>query len=207
MMQSNEEWFVEMSEPHAWLLTADNLHEQAVLLYEQRGRSRLTRTFGDEHPQTWDAVDRSVFLLGGFALENAIKAFLVYEHPEWISNGRLAKPLRSHSLVDLRRQSTTIPYRDRYTWVLRDFEEGLESWARYPCGLTADTTDEQNIVSEPLWRAYLRLMRAYGKRLTRLIGSGWKGPHGWNGRWHITGEFLSMAPGRRACERAAIYRV
>src|SRR3546814_923841 len=127
MMQSDEEWFVEMAEPHAWLLTADNLHEQAVMLYEQRGRSRLTRTFGDEHPQTWDSVDRSVFLLGGFALENAIKAFLVYEHPEWISNGRLAKPLRSHSLVALRRQSAMIHYRHRYPWVFRDFEQDRKS--------------------------------------------------------------------------------
>jgi hypothetical protein len=206
-MASDEEWFVEMAEPHAWLLTADNLHEQALQLYAQRGRTKLTKTLDGKHPQTWDGVDRSVFLLGGFALENAIKAFLVYENPEWISNGKLARPLRSHSLLQLRRQSRTIPYRRRLGWVLQDFEEGLESWARYPCGLTVDTTDEQNVISDELWEGYLRLMRAYGKRLIQLIGSGWRGPHGWHGQWRIEGQFLASASSRRSCERAVVYRV
>ena len=76
--------------------------------------------------QTWDNIDKSVFLLGGFALENAIKAFLVYENPHWISNGRLSRSLRSHSLTGLQRQSAQIPFKSRYAWVLRGFEEGLK---------------------------------------------------------------------------------
>ena len=46
-------------------------------------------------------VDKSIFLLGGFALENAIKAFLVYENPDWVSGGRLSRNLKTHSLTKL----------------------------------------------------------------------------------------------------------
>jgi hypothetical protein len=36
-------------------------------------------------------IDKSVFLLGGFALENAVKAFLVYDNPSWMdSSNRIA---------------------------------------------------------------------------------------------------------------------
>ena len=34
-------------------------------------------------------------------------------------------------------------------------------------------------------------MRAYGRKLTMLLGKGWQGPHGFHGRWIIMGEHLS----------------
>ena len=37
----------------------------------------------------WAATNKATFLLCAFALENAIKAFLIYEHPAWISDGCL----------------------------------------------------------------------------------------------------------------------
>jgi hypothetical protein len=118
-MKDDNAKFVQMAHPHSWLLTADNLHEQAIQLYSQRGQSFLTRTDRQGVHLRRDSINRSVFLLGGFALENAIKSFLVYENPHWISNGKLAKQLRSHSLTALQKQSTKIPYRKRYLWVLR----------------------------------------------------------------------------------------
>ena len=154
--------FVVAANPHSWLLTADNLHDQAVSLYGQRQRSTITLHRPHEpKSRTWDKTNRATFLLGAFALENAIKAFLVYENPQWISNGALSRLLRSHRLVDLHGKSKLIPYRTRYLWVLRSFEAGNESWARYPCGLTAAETDMEGVMSVKLWSAYLRLMRAY----------------------------------------------
>jgi hypothetical protein len=35
-------------------------------------------------------------------------------------------------------------------------------------------------------------MRAYGNRLKDLLSRGWHGPHGFYGKWTITGEFLQM---------------
>jgi hypothetical protein len=131
-------------------------------------------------------------LLGGFALENAIKAFLVYEYPEWISNGKLSKCLRSHSLTALQGQSALVPYKRRYLWVLRQFEDGLESWARYPCALSADASTMEGKLSAKLWDDYLRVMDAYGVRLKKLLSKPWRGPNGFSGRWTFDGDFLTM---------------
>lgn len=84
--------FVEQAQPHSWMLVADNLHDQAKVLRKLRGSSLLTRN-SENSSTTWVNTDRAVFLLCGFALENAIKAFLVYENPSWISNGRLSGKL------------------------------------------------------------------------------------------------------------------
>jgi hypothetical protein len=55
-------------------------------------------------------IDKPVFSLGSFALENAIKAFLVYENPSWVSNGRLSGRLKSHKLTQLQQLSKHIPW-------------------------------------------------------------------------------------------------
>jgi hypothetical protein len=186
--------FVEvMANPHSWLLTADNLHGQALALYAQRGRSALTLVDRTEAPQTWDGVNRSVFLLGGFAIENAIKAFLVYENPHWISNGHLSRELRSHRLTHLQARSRLIPFKRRDRGILAEFEAGLESWARYPCGLTAETSEQQKNMHHQLWAGYRRLMAAYGKRLVVLLQKEWRGPHGFRGRWTFQGQFLASS--------------
>jgi hypothetical protein len=138
----------------------------------------------------WDDTNRSVYLLGGFALENAIKAFLVFENPSWISNGKLASSLRSHSLTGLQVKSHLIPYKTKYRWVLQQFEDGLESWARYPCGLEALDTVHPSVMGPSLWDGYERVMRAYGNKLVDLLKGGWCGPHG----YHATWTFENWAP-------------
>jgi hypothetical protein len=190
--------FVEMANPHSWLVTADNLHAQAVALSKSRGSSALTfRDYQEGTRISWDAGNRAMFLLGGFALENAIKAFLVYENPQWISNGKLSGQLRSHSLTKLRDKAQRIPYKRQYLWVLRQFEAGIDSWSRYPCALTAEETFREGHLHATLWNGYLRLMDAYGNRMREIMAREvWKGPHGFEGRWQFygkpTGDDISM---------------
>ena len=191
----NERFVRESANPHSWLLAADDLHEQALAQYRRRDGSILMIR-KDRKTKSWDRVDKSIFLLGGFAIENAIKAFLVYENPVWVSGGRLSKKLRSHSLMKLQEQSTLIPYRRRHFEVLKGFESGLDSWARYPCALTFDNTREADSLAPELWAGYLRVMRAYGKRLQDLLSKKtWHGPNGFSGKWSFQGEFLSMIHG------------
>jgi hypothetical protein len=68
-------------------MMADNLQEQATEIYEGRSRSAIIAKVNANREilQQTRAIDKSVFLLGGFALENAIKAFLAYENPAWIA--------------------------------------------------------------------------------------------------------------------------
>lgn len=192
----NNELFVQgWANPHSWLLAADDLHEQALAQYRRRDGSVLLIK-KDGETKSWDRVDKSIFLLGGFALENAIKAFLVYENPEWVANGRLSHHLRSHSLTKLQAKSKLIPYKQRHIAVLKGFEAGLESWARYPCALTFDRTEEADSLAPELWAGYIRVMRAYGIRLRSLLSKKyWVGPHGFTGRWTFGAGFLYMIDG------------
>lgn len=183
--------FVQVAHPHSWLLVADNLYEQSVTLYDRHPLGKtIQRDASSSIIGEWASTNRSTFLLAGFALENAIKAFLVYEHPEWVSNGVLARPLRSHALVDLSKQSSLIPWKKRGPTILSKFEQGLESWARYPCALySAETEAEQNL-PPVLWAGYLGLMRAYGRELMALLEQGWNGPHGVSGNFEFQGTYL-----------------
>lgn len=192
MADDNKRFVEEFANPHSWLLMADNLHEQATAIYARRASSSImTRVDANNIVlEQTRGIDKSVFLLSGFALENAIKAFLVYENPHWVSNGRLSKNLRSHSLTTLQSMSNLVPYKTRHISILKAFEGGLDSWFRYPCALTVEETKGQDHLHDHLWHGYSAVMRAYGRKLTTLLGKGWQGPHGFYGRWIIRGEHL-----------------
>jgi hypothetical protein len=84
-------------------------------------------------------------------------------------------------------------YKRRHIDVLKGFESGLESWARYPSALTFERTEEAHSLAPELWVGYLRVMRAYGSRLKELLSKQlWHRPHGFSGRWRFEGEFLAM---------------
>lgn len=191
--ESHQKWFAELANPHHWLLTADNLFEQCVRLHRQKGRGHIQFTDGHGKTLRWDTVDRSMFLLGGFALENAIKAFLVYENPNFVADGRLARELRHHRLTDLKNQSSLIPMPKRSEPIIAVLEKGIETWSRYPCGLTAEQSDLQRWFTPELWTAYCRLMKRYGEKLKILLEKGWSGPHNTGGTWQFHGmSFLNI---------------
>jgi hypothetical protein len=192
MADENKRFVEDFANPNSWLMMADNLHEQATEIYEGRSRSAIITKVNANREilQQTRAIDKSVFLLGGFALENAIKAFLVYENPAWISNGRLSGKLRSHKLTGLQKLSKQIPYKKSYIHVLEAFEAGLDSWFRYPCALTVEETKEEGRLFDQLWDGYSKVMRAYGKKLGTLLDKGWNGPHDTYGRWTIQGPSL-----------------
>jgi hypothetical protein len=73
---------------------------------------------------------------------------------------------------------------------LKAFEDGFDSWFRYPCALTLGKTKEEGHLYDHLWHGYLAVMRAYGRKLAMLLDNGWQGPHEAYGRWVIKGECL-----------------
>jgi hypothetical protein len=179
--------FEEEANPHQWFLTADLLHNQAVELYARRGKGVLSQVGAEGNVLgRWDVTNKATYLLCAFALENAIKAFLVYEHPAWVSDGRLHHEICNHRLVDLSGKTTLIPYAKRDCWVLAAFEEGNESWMRYPCSRSASELQKEPQLQDRLWHAYLRVMSGYGRKLIRLFANGWKGSHGFAGSWRMS---------------------
>lgn len=190
MLLSNKE-FADMANPHSWFLVADNLHEQAVRLREEPSAGYVSLQAGNGKVLgAWPAENRAVFLLAGFALENALKAFVVYQNPDLVANGRLGRGLRSHRLSRLSEKVVGLPWPRAGQSVLREFERGIESWARYPSALSAGESESEQVLPGGLWRRYRRMMRAYGVRLKVLLRRGWAGPHGAGGRWEVKGEFL-----------------
>ncbi|WP_426029699.1 hypothetical protein [Caulobacter sp. DWP3-1-3b2] len=183
--------FADAANPHQWFLVADNLHEQAVGLYKLRKQGgKVVRRGRNETTIAWDNTNKATFLLCALALENAIKALLVYENPDWIGDGYLHAEMCSHKLASLGDRSTLIPYRKRDRWVLVAFEQGNESWMRYPCGRRANDVQAEESLHHELWSGYSRVMRGYGNKLIKLLGKGWSGPHGVGGRWEVAGEWL-----------------
>jgi hypothetical protein len=151
------------------------LGERCILgLYERRSGSSILTKIDPQGVilEQKVLIDKSVFMLGGFALENALKAFLVYENPTWISNGRLAKNLKTHSLTQLQTNANLVPYRRQYLEVLEAFESGLESWFRYPCALTIEETKQERNLYSFLWEGYKRVMKSYGKQRLSLAATG-----------------------------------
>ncbi len=181
--------FEDEANPHGWFLTASLLHDQAVELRARRQHGKFIQ-LGFATRTEWDATNKATFLLCALALENTIKSFLVYEHPEWVSGGHLHDEICSHKLVALSRRSTLIPYARRDAWVLAAFEEGNESWMRYPCARRVSDTRTEPQLQEKLWNAYQRVMRGYGSKLFRLFRKGWRGPHGFKNSWRTTGSWL-----------------
>jgi len=176
------EAFLDAANPHQWYLTADNLHHQALALWRNRGEGQLIMR-RDGHPSiSWDATNRATFLLAAFAMENMLKAFLVYEHPEFIADGYL-KSITSHDLPKLADRSSLIPYKVRDRWVFEALAEGNESWARYPCGRDANDIQIEQQFTVNLWIKYCDLMRSYTSKIQKLLTQGWKGPYGFYGSW------------------------
>jgi hypothetical protein len=54
-------------------------------------------------------------------------------------------------------------------WVLEQLESGLESWARYPCALTAAETTDESDMEIALWQKYLVCMKASRLNLRHLL--------------------------------------
>lgn len=183
--------FAQAASPNSWMLVADNLYEQSIRLHDRFPFGKNAQMDGNGVVKgEWPSSSRSTFLLAGFALENAIKAFLVYEYPHWVSNGSLARPLRSHALVALSQKSSLVPWQRRGPAILARFEQGLESWARYPCALSATETKAEQNLPPALWAGYLGLMCAYGKKLMALLQNGWSGPHGIKEYFEFQGSYL-----------------
>jgi hypothetical protein len=182
--------FEDAANPHQWFLSADRLHAQAVELHNRRGRGILTERRVGVPSISRDETNTVTFLLCALALENAIKAFLIYEHPNWVRVGYLHHEICNHKLVALSKKSTLIPYKKRDEWALTAFEEGNESWMRYPCSRRAGDLQIEPELHDKLWHAYVRMMRCYGSKLMRLLRNGWKGPHAFVGDRRFRGNFL-----------------
>jgi hypothetical protein len=177
-MESNRNMkFANTAHPMNWYEAAKLMHENAHLLHNTPERYI---SFSDGVESTTRPIcNRSVFLLAAFALENLIKAFLIYENPHYIARGKLSSQLiNGHSLSKLQRKSKQIPSPKRTRHVFETLESGISSWARYPCATSVEREIKESMASPELWEAYNRVFNLYSRKLEHLLSKKWNGPYG-----------------------------
>jgi hypothetical protein len=177
--------FEEAANPHAWLLSAEGLHSQACTLWANRREQGILTQYDGKGQllMKWDITSKANFLLCAFAIENIIKGYLIFENPDNVRDGQLSPAIKSHKLTSLADSAKTLPKPRHNKLVLKAFEAGNEIWMRYPCGGDANDLEPQPNLTPELWERYIWVMQRYISGLEKLLGRGWKGPHGWYGRF------------------------
>jgi hypothetical protein len=180
-MESNRNrYFANTAHPMNWYEVAKLMHENANLLHNIPQRY-IAYSDGVEST-TRPTNNQSVFLLASFALENLIKAFLIYENPHYIAHGKLScKLLNGYSLTELQGKCKQIPSPKRTRYVFKILEAGINSWARYPCATSVEREAKERVVMAEFWASYNRVFNLYSKRFEQLLSKKWKGPYGWVG--------------------------
>lgn len=180
--------FAENAVPLNWLEVAKLLHENARVLHNNSSLESITQTRRGK-TITRRASNRPVFLLAAFALENLLKAYLVYENPRYIEGGRLSPQLlNGHGLSKLQSKCRKVPSPKRTRHVFETLEVGVNSWARYPCSTSLERETEEREVTDSFWREYNRVFELYRLRLERMLTRRWKGPYGKVGYVTFTSE-------------------
>ncbi len=169
--------FAENAVPLNWLEVAKLLHENAQVLHNNN-LGTITQTRRGK-TVTRRASNRPVFLLAAFALENLLKAYLIYENPKYIEGGKLSRQLlNGHGLSQLQSKCRKIPSPKRTRQVFEILEVGVNSWARYPCSTSVERETNEREVTDAFWREYNKVFDLYRVRLETLLTKRWKGPYG-----------------------------
>lgn len=169
--------FASAASPLNWYEVARIMHENAQVLHCARQGTVSYVNAGTR--VTRRSSNRPVFLLAAFAMENLVKAYLIYENPHYIEGGKLSrKLLNGHSLSKLQKECRKIPQPKRTLGVLETLEVGVNSWARYPCSTAHERETWERTVTPEFWTEYNRVFDLYGARLEQLLSRKWKGPYG-----------------------------
>ncbi len=178
--------FESLTLPHSWLIVSDELNECAERLFSDKDKRITVYIEGSDVTRT-DPMDRGIFLLAGFSLENLIKAYLIYENPAWISDGKLSRNItQRHSLTEMSEKSRKLPWPKKGRRILQAFEDGLSSWARYPSAVNVERTSPQRFIHGDLWTEYRTLRKRYVEGLETLLRKRWQGPHEFEGYYEIS---------------------
>ena len=169
--------FAKGASPLNWYEVAKLMHENAHVLHSS-AQGHVVYSSGNSS-KTRRTSNRSVFLLAAFAMENLLKAFLVYQQPSYIEGGKLARELlNGHSLSRLQGKCRNVPSPKRTRHVFETLEVGVNSWARYPCSTAVQRESEEKAVTPQFWAEYNRVFDLYSHRLETLLSKKWVGAYG-----------------------------
>jgi hypothetical protein len=169
--------FAEAASSLNWYEVAKLMHENSLVLHNApQGRVGYLREGKWVMRRT---SNRAVFLLAAFAMENLLKAYLIYENPQYIEGGRLSKKLMNgHNLSRLQQECKKIPQPVRTRFIFEALGVGVNSWARYPCSTSAEKESLERAITPEFWAEYNRVFELYSRRLEALLSKRHKGAYG-----------------------------
>lgn len=125
--------------------------------------------FGQIIPETaLDSINKPLHLLAGFAIENILKALIIFENPSYVSGGRLARCLLSHNLTALSEQANADKIHQYLGRICLILESGLTTWARYPSEASVkDIKSAERDMNDLDWLLYKDAFKSLNAELDR----------------------------------------
>lgn len=130
--------FIVDGAPGEWLSFAEELMNAAEILWEQNGGPVRSEIIYDKikviESKKVSSISRPYFLLVGFAIENLLKGFIVFDDPSTITSGRV-KRIKSHKITNLVKEISEIRLSETELDLCLKIEEAIPYWGRYPIPL------------------------------------------------------------------------
>ncbi|MFO7744819.1 MAG: hypothetical protein R6V36_05485 [Psychroflexus sp.] len=190
--------FVQRADPSEWCEYGNEIKETLDILWEQKN-NYLKLSYDGSRGLTIKkpSISRSWLLLSSFAIENLLKSTVIYEHPEYISNGRLSSNLTHHRLTDLAEDIRSIKFSDEELELISELEECLPSWGRYPIPKKVDKLklDAEIIASDDFKEKFDHLFLKLDLHIYESIKKGWSGPHGYKFRGSLRSMYEDLPEG------------
>lgn len=178
---NRQQAFIRNAMPGEWLSVAQELHDAATLVWSCRDEA--ARLEAEEQLQsdgvispevhTLPGINRSYFLLAGFALENAVKGLLIAQNPEYISQGELRGGLATHRLTTLIARIPDLALSDSEATLCHALEAAIPSWGRYPVPKRPRDLTKEIPATRELWSVYTQLFSRVARKLYVAIRDGW----------------------------------
>ena len=176
---NNLQEFVRDASPSQWLDHAEELHDNAELIWCHEDQSLRTRVvlntdrYAVADPLRVSGVSRTYLLLAGFALENLLKGLIVLDDPCHINTGVLSRELKCHKIGVLASKVQDLTLSQDENEFCSLVTAAIPYWGRYPIPL-----DKRGIMPEiGMTRArrhvFLGLFDRLALRLYWAIRDGW----------------------------------
>jgi hypothetical protein len=161
--------------PSEWLFYAEELMVAAEILWERNDGSMSSEIIGPvmkngknkvTESKKVSSISRTYFLLVGFAIENLLKGFIVFDDPSTITSGEV-KRIKSHKITILVKEISEIRLSEAELDICKKIEEAIPYWGRYPIpleysGITPDigvTAEIRKIIKDMYDRLALQLYK------------------------------------------------
>lgn len=168
--------FVQRAGPSEWNDYAREIKDSLDILWKERDRFLKVSSRRNQILKK-PTISRTWLLLASFSIENLLKGILIYENPNYISNGSLSKKVSHHRLSVLTEEIDSISLTDDELEVIEVLESCLPYWGRYPIPKKAHEIENEIVASSDFKSIFEFLFNRLDKHIYDSIKYGWEGPH------------------------------